>query len=183
MPAPASSIPFACLLKYWPNRALENTTRVFQVEKAGNPVNCRDCRLRLLRRPTNHRAAVGSGIAPVPRQAVPSRSSNWCFRGARRSRWPSTPGAFIAQLKPSTNEDSRKTRGTDGSSVKTAPSHTCSGGPEGAAKLTGPLGRSRGGGLIAISCQLERCWRGFLGWRVLTTDLSSPSSPLPGCLH
>jgi hypothetical protein len=30
--------------------------------------------------------------------------------------------------------------------------------------------------LIAISCQLERCWRGFLGWRILTTDLSSPSS-------
>jgi len=25
-------------------------------------------------------------------------------------------------------------------------------------------------------CQLERCWRGFLGWRILTTHLSSPSS-------
>jgi hypothetical protein len=30
--------------------------------------------------------------------------------------------------------------------------------------------------LVAISCQLERCWRGFLGWRVLTADPSSPSS-------
>jgi hypothetical protein len=30
--------------------------------------------------------------------------------------------------------------------------------------------------LVAISCQLERCWRGFLGWRVLTADRSSPSS-------
>jgi hypothetical protein len=29
------------------------------------------------------------------------------------------PRAFIAQLKPSTNENSRTTRGTDGSSVKT----------------------------------------------------------------
>jgi hypothetical protein len=30
--------------------------------------------------------------------------------------------------------------------------------------------------LIAISCQLERRRRGFLGWRVLTADQSSPSS-------
>jgi hypothetical protein len=30
--------------------------------------------------------------------------------------------------------------------------------------------------LIAISCQLERRRRGFLGWRVLTADLSSPIS-------
>jgi hypothetical protein len=42
--------------------------------------------------------------------------------------------------------------------------------------LTWPLGRSRGGCLIAISCQLERRRRGFLGWRVLTADQSSPSS-------
>jgi hypothetical protein len=39
-----------------------------------------------------------------------------------------------------------------------------------------PLGPEPRRCLIAISCQLERCWRGLLGWRVLTADLLSPSS-------
>jgi Transcription elongation factor, GreA/GreB, C-term len=50
-----------------------------------------------------------------------------------------------------------------------------------------PLARAvsnrRAGETVEFAGQLERCWRGFLGWRVLTTDLSSPSSHFQDALE